>query len=69
MPLEDTEQYLTVQEMMILHLKVNTQPNKSEQFKKKMQRVCHKLFSQKKKIKSFCGYTPIKIKRVEIGSK
>lgn len=49
MPLEDTEQYLTVQEMMILHLKVNTQPNKSEQFKKKMQRVCHKLFSQKKK--------------------
>ena len=29
------------------HLKVNTQPNKSEQFKK-MQRVCHKLFSQKK---------------------
>ena len=29
---------------------------------KKMQRVCHKLFSQKK-IKSFCGYTPIEIKK------
>ena len=67
MHLEDTEQYLTVQEMMILHFKVNTQPNKSEQFKK-MQRVCRKLFSQKK-IKFFCGYTPIKMKRVEIGSK
>lgn len=32
-----------------------------------MQRVCHKLFSQR--LKSFCGYTPIKMKRVEIGSK
>ena len=35
---------------------------------KKMQRVFHKLFSQKE-IKIFCGYTPIKMKRVEIGSK
>ena len=53
---------------MILHLKVNTQPNKSEQFKKKCKEFVINYFL-KKKIKSFCGYTPIKIKRVEIGSK